>query len=192
MADVEQSQQNQQYAIPNSIEEAPEIYREQLTVEEQAFYLKMKSEDIQQYREIFDIFDETGDGNISNDEIGKVMQGLGENPTPERIASLVAQIDYDGNGEVDFDEFVCLMVKTVYEADKAEEELVEVFHRFDRDQDGDINEHDLLHMFRELGYATDEAEAKDMIHFFDKDGDGRINFAEFVQLMMSDDCVSGR
>ena len=146
----------------------------------------MKDEDIQQYKEIFDIFDETGDGNISNDEIGKVMQGLGENPTPERINDLVAQIDYDGDGEVDFDEFVCLMVKTVYEADKAEEELVEVFHKFDRDGDGEINWQDLLTMFNELGYQTDEAEAHDMIHFFDRDGDGSINFAEFVQLMMYD------
>ena len=129
----------QQYVMPQSIEEAAEIFREQLTEDEQAHYLKMKAEDIQQYREIFDIFDETGDGNISNDEIGKVMQGLGENPTPERIDALVKQIDYDGNGEVDFDEFVCLMVKTVYEADKAEEELVEVFHRFDKNRDGEID-----------------------------------------------------
>ena len=80
-----------------------------------------------EYKEIFDIFDETGDGTISNDEIGKVMQGLGENPTPERIDELIREIDYNDDGEVDFDEFVCLMVKTLNESDKAEEELVEVF-----------------------------------------------------------------
>ena len=33
----------------------------------------LTDEAIVEFREIFDIFDETGDGSISNDEIGKVM-----------------------------------------------------------------------------------------------------------------------
>ena len=76
--------------IPEHIEYAAEVYREKLTKEEQAFYMCMRDADIEQYKEIFDIFDETGDGTISNDEIGKVMQGLGEASTPEKINELIA------------------------------------------------------------------------------------------------------
>ena len=76
-------------------------------------YLKLEEKTIDEYREIFNIFDETGDGTISNDEIGKVMEGLGERLEPEDIDALIAEIDYDNDGEVDFDEFVCLMVKTI-------------------------------------------------------------------------------
>ena len=86
------------YVTYSSIEDAPEIFRKQLSSEEQVIYLKMTGDMIQEYKEIFDIFDETNDGNISNDEIGKVMQGLGENPTPERIEELVNEIDFDGDG----------------------------------------------------------------------------------------------
>ena len=100
------------------------------------------------------------------------MQGLGETPTEEKINDLIQQIDYDGDGVVDFDEFVCLMVKTLYEADKAEEELVTVFKKFDKDGNGEITPIDLMESFRELGYDCDEKEATDMIHFFDKDKDG--------------------
>ena len=128
-----------QVVAVRSIEDAAPIFRDKLNEEEQAVYLKLKLDTLQEYKEIFDIFDETGDGTISNDEIGKVMQGLGENPTPERIDELIGEIDYNNDGEVDFNEFVVLMVKTLNEADKAQEELVEVFMRFDKDGDGEIS-----------------------------------------------------
>ena len=172
--------------LARTMEEAPDIFREKLNEEECIVYLKLTQETIQAYREIFDIFDETGDGTISNDEIGKVMQGLGENPSPEQIEALIKEIDYNSDGEVDFEEFVCLMVKTLNEADKAEEEIVTVFKRFDKNGDGEIDAQDLQAVFNELGYECDQEEARDMIHFFDRDEDNSINFAEFVQLMMYD------
>ena len=140
------------FRVPRSLDEMDEIFKEKLTPEEQQMYMKLTDEVIMEYKEIFDIFDETGDGTISNDEIGKVMQGLGENPTPERIDELINEIDYNNDGEVDFSEFVCLMVKTLHDADKAEEELVEVFRRFDINGDGEIGSQDLMQMFQSLGY----------------------------------------
>ena len=112
------------------------------------------------------------------------MQGLGENPSKERIEELIVQVDYDCNGTVDFNEFICLMVKTLTEADREEEELVNVFKRFDVNGDGEITWQDLVQIFTELGHDIDEEEAKEMIHFFDRDEDNSINFLEFVQLMM--------
>ena len=145
----------------------------------------MRDEDIEQYKEIFDIFDETGDGTISNDEIGKAMQGLGEASTPEKINELIALIDYDGDGEVDFDEFVCLMVKNLVEADKVEEELVDVFNNFDLDNDGKINAMDLINMMRNIGQKTNINEANEMIKFFGNNGSD-MRFCDFVKLLMFD------
>ena len=135
------------------------IFREKLSDEERALYRNLSREQINEYKEIFDIFDAAGDGTIDNDEIGKVMQGLGESPTPERIDELIKQIDYNDDGEVDFDEFVCLMVKTLNDADKAEEELVEVFKKFDKNGDNVIDPQDLMIAFHELGYTCEEEEA---------------------------------
>ena len=95
------------------LEDVEQIFKDKLSSEQMELYLKLEEKTIDEYREIFNIFDETGDGTISNDEIGKVMEGLGERLEPEEIDALIAEIDYDNDGEVDFDEFVCLMVKTI-------------------------------------------------------------------------------
>ena len=171
---------------PTSIDDVKETFKKFLSEKDLEIYLTLSPETIQEYREIFDIFNETGDGYISNDEIGKVMLGLGYNPTKERIKELVNEIDLNGDGQVSFDEFLCLMVKTLRDEDEAEEELVEVFRRFDLDNDGKIGWEDLVLVFTELGYTIDAKEAKEMIGYFDHDADQCINFSEFVQLMMYD------
>ena len=98
-----------------------------LVPEEIELYLKLEESKIQEFKEIFNIFDKTGDGTIDNTEIGEVMEGLGERLSDEEIEKLINEIDYDGDGEVDFDEFMVLMVKTLNQSAKAEEELIMVF-----------------------------------------------------------------
>ena len=48
------------------------------------------------------------------------------------------------------------MVKTLASADEQEEELVTVFNRFDKDNDGELNWLDIKLMFIELGYDMDD------------------------------------
>ena len=75
------------------------------------------------------------------------MNDLGEYPTPERIQEMIAEIDYNADGKVDFEEFTCLMVKQMKDVDESlEEELVTVFKRFDDDGDQMIGPEDLAKM----------------------------------------------
>ena len=85
--------------------------------------------------EFFELFADTRVGKISNSDVEKVMNELGEYPTHERVLEMVKEIDYDCDGMVDFDEFTCLMVKQMRDVDNSEEELVTVFKRFDKDGD---------------------------------------------------------
>ena len=78
-----------------SINEAPAIFKSILKGKEVEIYEKLTPETVQEYKEVFDIFDDTGDGKISNEEIGKVMTGLGETVTKEKIDLLIQEIDYD-------------------------------------------------------------------------------------------------
>ena len=99
----------------------------------------MDDDQIAEMKEFFDCYDDHGTGKIDNKDIEKIMNILGEAPTPEEIQAIVKEIDYDDDGVVDFDEFTCLMVKHMRKVDETlEEELVTVFNRFDKDHDGFI------------------------------------------------------
>ena len=110
--------------IPERIEDADEIFQKLLTEQEQATFLKLDQEQLNEFKETFDIFDDNGDGTIDYDEIVKVMQGLGENASISEIKAMTNEIDFDQNGVVDFIEFVCLMTKTLTKKQKMPEELV--------------------------------------------------------------------
>ena len=64
---------------------------------------------------------------------------------------MINEIDQDGNGEVDFDEFILLMIKVLQEERNQPEELLEVFQAFDVNGDGVVDASDLLKAFKELG-----------------------------------------
>ena len=54
-------------------------------------------------------------------ELGTVMRSLGQNPKEEELNEMINEIDEDGNGTVDFDEFLIMMSKKIKENDSEEE-----------------------------------------------------------------------
>ena len=85
-----------------------------------------------------------------------------------------------GDGGIDFEEFIDLMVKHGTNIDA---EIAESFKVFDRNGDGLITEDELQVTMNNLGEPMDDVEVKAMIDEADLDGDGKINFKEFQLLM---------
>ena len=67
---------------------------------------KLTPEELAEFREIFNLVDKDGGGTISKEELGELMETLGIDATPEEIDLMIAEIDEDNNGVIDFDEFV--------------------------------------------------------------------------------------
>jgi len=65
----------------------------------------------EEMREAFQIFDSDGNGTISAEELRQIMKNLGENLTDEEINDMVNEADLDGDGEIDYMEFVRMMFK---------------------------------------------------------------------------------
>ena len=112
------------------------------------------------------------------------MRSLGQNPTEAELQDMIAEVDTDGNGTVDFPEFLSLMARRMKDSD-SEEELKEAFRVFDKDQNGFISAAELRHVMANLGERLTDAEVDEMVREADVDGDGRINFDEFVKVMMA-------
>ena len=50
-----------------------------------------------------------GNGFINRQELGYVMENLGENMPKEEIECLINEIDIDGDGQINYEEFYTMM-----------------------------------------------------------------------------------
>lgn len=64
----------------------------------------------EEMREAFKVFDKDGNGFISAQELHTVMCNLGENLSEEDIKEMIKEADLDKDGQVNYNEFVKLMV----------------------------------------------------------------------------------
>lgn len=88
----------------------------------------------------------------------------------------------EGNGTIDFDEFLIMMSKKMKETD-IEEEMREAFRVFDKDGDGYITASELQQVMLALGESLNEEDVADMIREADQDNDGKVNFSEFQKMI---------
>merc|ERR1712006_54675 len=70
---------------------------------------KMTDKEIAECKEAFDLFDADNGGTIDIAELGTAMEALGFTPQKGEVQKMVSDMDKDGDGTIDFDEFMQLM-----------------------------------------------------------------------------------
>ena len=93
------------------------------------------------------------------------------------------QADVDGNGTIDFAEFITMMPAISTDDTHAEEDMLEAFKVFDTDGNGMIDSDELRQIMNNLGEKLTQEEVDEMVKEADTDGDGQINYEEFVRMM---------
>jgi calmodulin len=166
------------------VKEEEEEEEEQDTTRHDTMVEQLTGDQIAEFKEAFSLFDKDGDGSITTKELGTVMRSLGQNPTEAELQDMISEVDVDGNGTIDFPEFLNLMARKMKDTD-SEEELKEAFRVFDKDQNGFISAAELRHVMTNLGEKLTDDEVDEMIREADVDGDGQINYEEFVKMMMA-------
>ena len=145
---------------------------------------QLTEEQVGEFKEAFELFDKDGDGTITTKELGIVLRSLGQNPTEAELLDMINEVDADGNGDVDFQEFMALMCGKMKDTEN-EEELIEAFKVIDRDGNGLISASELRHVMNNLGEQMTDADVDEMVRDADIDGDGHINYEEFVRMMVA-------
>lgn len=56
----------------------------------------LTKEQVEEFKEAFELFDKDGDGRVTAGELGVVMQSLGHRPTEQELVDMVNEIDEDG------------------------------------------------------------------------------------------------
>lgn len=117
------------------------------------------------------MFDKDSNGSISVTELGDVMRILGQNPTEAELQYMINEVDDDGSGAIDFNEFLKLMASIVKNPEDEERELFEAFCVFDKDNDGFISLDELKYVLTNLGDRLTDQEMNEIIKDADTDGE---------------------
>ena len=67
---------------------------------------------------------------------------MAQNPTETELRDMINEVDEDGNGTIEFDEFLVMMAKKVKD-NETSDDIKEAFKVFDRDGDGYISAEEL-------------------------------------------------
>jgi len=145
----------------------------------------------QQLRTIFEECNKDPNGYIEEGELGTILQNLGLNPTPEKVRILMLQLDQNGDGKIDFNEFYKGVSGLYSQGIESQEELPSfteeqmvhirrVFRGIDSSGSGKIDIDELTDALKQLGIPCSSEEVFQLMEKIDQDHDGSITFSEFV------------
>ncbi|XP_078094589.1 calglandulin-like [Mustelus asterias] len=145
--------------------------------------MSLTAELLAEYKGVFEMFDEEGNGLVKTADLAKLMSLLGINLTKRDLAQMAKDVDKDGKGTFNCDNFLALMGDYHEKSKNQDKELKEAFLVFDPDRKGYIDWNTLKYVLMNAGEPLNEEEAEHMMKEADKDGDGTIDYQEFVDMM---------
>ncbi|KAF4656346.1 apoptosis-inducing factor [Perkinsus chesapeaki] len=113
----------------------------------------LTDEQIDEFKEAFDMFDKDGEGTIGPDEFTSMMKTLGLELTEKEVLLLLQEVDEDKSGEIEFEEMLSALVRNMRET-TIEEQMEEAYRTFDRDDKGYIDSKDLSRVVCELCFEN--------------------------------------
>lgn len=147
-------------------------------------------EEINRMRKRFMKLDKDGSGTIDKNEF-LAIPGILSNPLATRLMDV---FDVDGNGAIDFQEFITGLSAFSGKSSKSDK-LTFAFKLYDIDRDGYISNGELFIVMKMMvGKNLKEEELQQIVDKTlmeaDLDGDGKISFEEFEQVIDSKSVVS--
>ena len=102
------------------------------------------------------------------------MTSLGFESKNGSIFQMIADLDTDGNGTIDFGEWFNLMTKRVNDKD-TRDSIAKIFYLYDDEKTGYISVKNLIRVSQELGENISEEELQELINRADLDQDGLVS-----------------
>merc|ERR1711953_1020539 len=135
--------------------------------------LTMESREL---RQAFDLIDVDRDGNITAEELIKVIEKLGGSMSEDEARGLIRKADVDKNGSIDFTEFSSLWSSL---AGEGEDKIREEFTKYDTDKNGVITKDEMMKAVSILS-KDKKSDAEKFISQLDIDNDGKVSYPEFL------------
>ncbi|KAM7533769.1 hypothetical protein Aperf_G00000107417 [Anoplocephala perfoliata] len=130
-------------------------------------------------------FDVDHDGRITETELKHVLNFLNVPASPADVKKMIADADADGNGTVEYNEFLLMMNRYSEKTAKSPDaEMLEAFKVFDHNNDSYIDHDEIKRTMNFLGETVTDDDVRAMIQEADADHDGLVDFEEFKRMML--------
>ena len=129
---------------------------------------------------------------LNTSDLRDLLLAIGDHPSDSKLAQLIERIDENGDGVVEYDEFLqgCDAILGSGGSASNEEDtpldidaLVSTFRNLDKDGSGDLSIDELAGLISTTGGQLSEATAQEIMEQADQNRDGVISLTEFIDLM---------
>lgn len=117
----------------------------------------LSKDQLDECRKLFTIFDVNGDNKISSRELGSALRGLRINISEAEVKELIAQVDANQNGSLEFAEFCKLYAEHLGNMLNLEK-LMSTLAAFDKNATGAVDPQELKQILTTQGEPLTESE----------------------------------
>jgi calmodulin len=155
----------------------------------------LSPEQIEHFRDAYDIFDKNGDGGVTVNELAHVMRCIGQEANDQEVRRMFSEVDRDGSGEISFEEFLEIMQMQLgskatassaasLRGEFTREDWAQAFKIFDLNGDGVIDPSELGTVLANMGEKLESFELLEMVQEVCTDESGKLSLDMFIDVMV--------
>ena len=142
----------------------------------------LSAEEVKEIKQAFDIFDNDGSGIMDPSELKDAFINLGFTGQGKFVYQILAELDEDQSGGIEFPEFLKLATAKLSDKD-SREDVMKVFNAFDVNRAGKFTSLELKKVAKDIGEDVTDEEIESMLQRADLDDDGFVTFEDFYNIM---------
>ncbi|XP_047642857.1 myosin light chain 6B isoform X2 [Phacochoerus africanus] len=149
--------------------------------------IEFNKDQLEEFKEAFELFDRVGDGKILFGQCGDVMRALGHNPTNAEVLRVLGYPKSDElkTRRIDFETFLpMLQAVAKIQGQGTYQDYLEGLRVFDKEGNGKVMGAELRHVLTTLGERMTEEEVETVLAGHE-DSNGCINYEAFLKHILS-------
>ncbi|KAM9230628.1 myosin light chain 6B isoform 1-T3 [Dugong dugon] len=149
--------------------------------------IEFNKDQLEEFKEAFELYDRVGDGKILYSQCGDVMRALGQNPTNAEVLKVLGNPKSDElkSRRVDFETFLPMLQAVAKIPNRGTyQDYLEGLRVFDKEANGKVMGAELRHALTTLGEKMTEEEVESVLAGHE-DVNGCINYEAFLKHILS-------
>jgi len=134
------------------------------------------------YHDTFHYFDPQGRGYLETNILRDVLKYIGYNPTDQQLEELSIEVDENGSGRIEFDEFVEI-TQRLNSPEKLSKDARDAFNAFDFMGEGYVAANDVKEALMNIMEKAPEHDKAQILKHFRLEKNRKIYFREFEEMI---------